>query len=1336
MKPTDNQIEKPYIISGETKFTDGNVREATRFEAEHQTLEQVDKIPMHATSLVIVCSRLCSTQGINLHVNITHLDLRGNFLQTVDLKDLVNLEYTDLSANFLKEIDSISGNRKIKTLKLASNEVKNIYFLATLPQLKEFNIDSNTVQDLEPLFKHPNFSPQWASIQKTADAQLDNENARIAFWRFINIMVVRYRDRVELKQGQYVLSIANDQELTETVFLDYLKVTQVFVSHCHNISFTEVPKLLKQLWICSSGIKSLSGLENMNQLERLTLRQCSLFRIQDQLKVTQKLQNLRYLDVAQNDISTSECICNEKLTSLNVSQNKLKSLSGFGDLTNLTSLDVSGNQLESVEELAYLTNLKELNISFNAIKSIQTLYRLVKLVYFNLICNKVLDIETCLRMKDLIDLRTKNNIIQNGYVLLEHTNFKEVWLSEQLTPDINDQEAKKLKDQGKNSNMIEKYKNQVKNNSLEVKNDQYVRNLKFSDLIGVTKELSLSKCENVSFELVPVLVQSLKVNSCGLQKIIGLEQITQITSLELSDNLLEDAIEIQELTKLTRLVLSNNRISRLHWIKALSQLKYLDLQNNKFVSVECLKDLQSLSELFIQGNMVQDSDYLKLLKNFSQKWISPQKEFGAKDIEYYLGPNNSPQMVKQCTARLNGAKKHLLIAMKYKSNVTGSKLVIQNDANTIDLAFISFVSDLINQQIDSVSIDNCPSVLCNIDHPIQFLAITNSKLKIINNINMTSIVHLDLGFNSLEDVTAISLLINLQKLVLRDNLLSKLDCLKPLTKLVHLDVRNNKLLYIYFIKNIVSLDELLIDGNCICNLNCVVEHPKCNNCLSIQRDPTLDDVWNYLGQCTKQQVDAEMQAVQEQVKQRDAMPQYKYAVKLQNYEKEVKTRTWITIFNVSCIESDQIRYIRYLIGSNCEVEWFGRNFRIECDQEKRETVQNEIREINAKLKLEVEEFRYLKIHYDQDIQNLSFVNAFNIHKLVLKSCENVKFQEVANVKVLQVNYCGLQNLEGIQNWNQLLELNLDDNQLENVSELGNLTQLKSLSLRSNYIQNVDSLKGLVNLTSINLSSNPNLNVDSLKGLVNLTSINLSSNQILNVDSLKDLVNLTCIDLQNNEIENVDSLKALVNLTIIVLSFNKIQNVDSLKDLVNLTSINLSHNKIQNVDSLKDLVNLTSINLWNNKIQNIDSLKELVNLKSIILRSNQIQNVDSLKDLVNLTSIDLQNNQIQNIDSLKELVNLTSIILSFNQIQNVDSLKDLVNLTSINLQNNQIQNIDSLRGLVNLTSIILSFNKIQNIDSLKDLVNLKELDLSFNRIKDFTPIQNHPNFKNYEIGRQK
>ncbi|CAL6031431.1 Hypothetical_protein [Hexamita inflata] len=142
--------------------------------------------------------------------------------------------------------------------------------------------------------------------------------------------------------------------------------------------------------------------------------------------------------------------------------------------------------------------------------------------------NKVLDIEVCLKMENLIDLRTHRNFIQNGYVLAEHPNATQAWITEQLEVSKNDKEAQKLKELGKNSNMIEKYGDQVKNNSLEVKNDQFVKNLRFSDLINVTNELSISQCKNVTFQVVPELVQNLKVNSSGLQNIFGLERMTQV----------------------------------------------------------------------------------------------------------------------------------------------------------------------------------------------------------------------------------------------------------------------------------------------------------------------------------------------------------------------------------------------------------------------------------------------------------------------------------------------------------------------------------------------------------------------------------------------------------------------------------------------------------------------------------------------------------------------------------------------------------------------------------------------------------------------------------------
>ncbi|CAL5979879.1 leucine-rich_repeat domain-containing protein [Hexamita inflata] len=208
------------------------------------------------------------------------------------------------------------------------------------------------------------------------------------------------------------------------------------------------------------------------------------------------------------------------------------------------------------------------------------------------------------------------------------------------------------------------------------------------------------------------------------------------------------------------------------------------------------------------------------------------------------------------------------------------------------------------------------------------------------------------------------------------------------------------------------------------------------------------------------------------------------------YEKMIVAKTWITVFNVSNNESDQIRQIQ-----NCYCVTFGRNNRVECDQKDSQTVLNKIQNISATFKVEVEEFRLLQIKNVSELKNLSFVNKFNIQELVLWDCQNVKFLGVENVKVLNANKCNLQSIDGIQNWDQLLELELSLNRLESIAQLENLTQLKVLSLWRNRIQNLEPLRGLVNLTNLQLQENQIGNVEPLRGLVNLTTFWLYQNQI-------------------------------------------------------------------------------------------------------------------------------------------------------------------------------------------------------------------------------------------------
>jgi len=90
--------------------------------------------------------------------------------------------------------------------------------------------------------------------------------------------------------------------------------------------------------------------------------------------------SLRSLNVARNDIATcGEFTGHEKLTSLDLSENKLTSLAGIAAMPLLSSLNLSGglrngnptNQVESIEGLTGLEALQDLNLAGNKFVSLQ-----------------------------------------------------------------------------------------------------------------------------------------------------------------------------------------------------------------------------------------------------------------------------------------------------------------------------------------------------------------------------------------------------------------------------------------------------------------------------------------------------------------------------------------------------------------------------------------------------------------------------------------------------------------------------------------------------------------------------------------------------------------------------------------------------------------------------------------------------------------------------------------------------------------------------------------------------------------------------------------------------
>lgn len=361
--------------------------------------------------------------------------------------------------------------------------------------------------------------------------------------------------------------------------------------------------------------------------------------------------------------------------------------------------------------------------------------------------------------------------------------------------------------------------------------------------------------------------------------------------------------------------------------------------------------------------------------------------------------------------------------------------------------------------------------------------------------------------------------------------------------------------------------------------------------------------------------------------------------------------------------------------------------------------------------------------FEDSIVNFEDVNLANCVRNVLNkaSGESILKSDVDTIYSLDISEKNIISLKGIENLNNLTELNLYYNQISDLSLLSYLTNLSKLRLDSNKINNLSGLNGLVNLTQLSLFNNQISDLSPLSNLTNLTNLDLGQNKISDISSLKDLTNLTILDLWSNQVNNISVLSGLTNLSELYLLGNQISDVSSLRGLTKLTYLTLGNNQIKDISALSGLTNLIYLDVGWNKISDISSLSGLTNLIVVWLERDQISNINSLSCLKKLIYLHLDENQISDINALGGLTDLGYLTLSYNQIKDISSLSHLTNLISLDLNNNQIYNVNPLSGLLNLDHLWLNNNQISEISALGNLSNLTYFNLSQNPISDINVI---------------
>ncbi|MDP7992353.1 NEAT domain-containing protein [Bacillus sp. MHSD_36] len=185
----------------------------------------------------------------------------------------------------------------------------------------------------------------------------------------------------------------------------------------------------------SKGIKDVSGLEYMTNLENLTLEEVKL----ENIHFISGLRQLKSLSITYSELNDIGPLAKlEHIESLSLRNNKISDLSPLSQMKKIKMLDLNSNYIKDIKPLFKLTSLKTLTVANNQISNanlagIEQLKNIKKLSLSN---NGLTNIEHLTPMKKLIELDLAKNELENIEPLSKLSTVQSLNLEENYISDI------------------------------------------------------------------------------------------------------------------------------------------------------------------------------------------------------------------------------------------------------------------------------------------------------------------------------------------------------------------------------------------------------------------------------------------------------------------------------------------------------------------------------------------------------------------------------------------------------------------------------------------------------------------------------------------------------------------------------------------------------------------------------------------------------------------------------------------------------------------------------------------------------------------------------------
>lgn len=177
---------------------------------------------------------------------------------------------------------------------------------------------------------------------------------------------------------------------------------------------------------------------------------------------------------------------------------------------------------------------------------------------------------------------------------------------------------------------------------------------------------------------------------------------------------------------------------------------------------------------------------------------------------------------------------------------------------------------------------------------------------------------------------------------------------------------------------------------------------------------------------------------------------------------------------------------------------------------------------------------------------------------------------------------------------------------------------------------------------------------------------------------------------------------------------------TIRNLTSLTVLNLDQNALEELpDEIGDLSSLQELDIGHNQLQLLPgSISKLTLLRKLDAAHNALNQVpETINRLTALQKLKLSNNRIRALPSIIALQALQTLQLQYNFLTAPPNLSSLTALVECNLSFNNIQHATQLPS--SLQRLRISHCQIQALpDELGDLTQLRELDISGNALCSF------------------